>query len=233
LKAQPGGVTPTTAHRSTISPEQAALGKSVYEDNCASCHQSDGSGQKANIPALAGNKALASQQPNDVIMAVLYGFPPQGTWGPMASFAKTLNDDQIAAVANYVRTAWGNGGEPNALAWSVGNWREQMTPAEQNPNAALICPNLAPDVLRPALRADPHALLQAATDQGKLNSVVSGYTKARPGSSTAEVIEALSTAYCRAVVKSPASRVTNEARIAEFSQRVAITLAKNTAKASP
>lgn len=218
LKDQATGATPLAASKSYL-PGLAA-GKLVYENNCTGCHQSNGKGINATVPSLAGNDAVQAAEPYNVIMALLEGFKPQGDWGAMASFADTLNDDQIADVANYVRTAWGNTAPPNATPWSVGNWRKNATVQATGP-AAMLCPDLAHDVIAPALNNPPAALRQAAGDDAKMSSLVSSYRAARPGASKAEVIEALSTAYCRTVTTQQISQARMGADIADFAQRVA------------
>jgi len=225
LKDQPA-TSPLAPSRANISTAQLADGKAVYEDQCASCHGSDGKGQKGNIPALAGNTAVAAKEPWNVIMAVLYGFKPQGSWGAMGAFGGALSDDQIADVTNYVRTAWGNDAEPNAVPWAVGNWRQRDFGTAAAPNGELVCPNLAPDVIGPALRIGSKTLIEAAGNRQKLDAVVADYTHARPRSSTAEVIEALSSAYCRAVSATPLPEANTGAKIAEFSQQVAVALSQ-------
>jgi Cytochrome C oxidase, cbb3-type, subunit III len=192
----------------------------VYENNCASCHQGNGKGINSTVPALAGNDSVLATEPYNVIMAILEGFQPQGNWGAMASFANTLNDDQISDVANYVRTAFGNNAPPNATPWSVGNWRKNAEVQATGP-AAMLCPNLAQDVIAPALKNPPDALRQAAGDNAKMSSLVSSYRVARPSASKAEVIEALSTAYCRSVTTDKISQARMGADIADFAQRVA------------
>jgi len=76
-------------------------GKALYEKNCASCHQIDGSGMPPTFPALAGNEKLADT--NYVIDIVLHGKP--GT--AMPPFGQ-LSDEEIAAILTYIRTSWGN-----------------------------------------------------------------------------------------------------------------------------
>ncbi len=63
---------------------------------------------------------------------------------------------------------------------------------------ALDCPTVDDAVLKPALTADAKALRQAARDRTQLEALVGAYERQRPQSSSAEVIEAMSTAYCRA-----------------------------------
>jgi mono/diheme cytochrome c family protein len=215
--AQP--VKPTKAYLPGI-----AAGKLVYENNCSSCHQSNGKGIPSTVPALAGNDSVTAGEPYNVIMAMLEGFAPQGSWGAMGSFAKTLSDDQIADVANYVRTAWGNNAPANATPWSVGNWRKNATTAAVG-SSAMLCPNLADDVIAPALQDTPDALKQAASDHSKMSALVGKYRASRPGSSKAQVIEALSTAYCRAVTTEHISEARMSGQIADFAQAVAVALA--------
>ena len=223
LKDQQSGAQGQAPVKAKLSPDSIASGRKLYEDNCSSCHQSNGKGIAASAPALAGNSAVTAREPYNVIMAMLEGFPPQGSWGAMGSFAKTLNDDQIADVTNYVRTAWGNDGIPNATPWSIGNWRKNAS-APANESDALLCPSLAQDVMQPALAAGPDAVKQAASDRGKMNKLVSGYLAARPKSSTAQVIEALSTEYCRAVSADHISQARFSAQIADFAQQVAVSV---------
>jgi mono/diheme cytochrome c family protein len=218
LKDQSSGATPLQASKSYLPGLQA--GKLVYENNCASCHQSNGKGINSTVPALAGNDSVEATEPYNVIMAILEGFQPQGTWGAMGSFAATLTDDQISDVANYVRTAWGNNAPPNATPWSVGNWRKNAAVQATGP-AAMLCPDLAQNVIAPALKNPPDALRQAARDNSKMSTLVSSYRMARPGASKAEVIEALSTAYCRTVTTDKISQARMGADIADFAQRVA------------
>lgn len=45
---------------------------------------------------------------------------------PMPPFAGQLNDQDIADIANYVRTSWGNAAQPNATAAAVAKLRATM-----------------------------------------------------------------------------------------------------------
>ncbi len=77
-------------------------GEQVYKAICQACHMADAKGGSgaATIPALAGNPNLAvAAYP---VMMVVNGR------GAMPSFRDTLKPEQIANVANYVRTHFGN-----------------------------------------------------------------------------------------------------------------------------
>jgi cytochrome c oxidase subunit 2 len=85
-------------------PDLVARGEKVYAANCVACHQAQGQGTPAlKAPALAGNKFVMGAH-NGPVDTVLNGRP--GT--AMQSFAKQLNDTEIAAVITYARNSFGN-----------------------------------------------------------------------------------------------------------------------------
>jgi mono/diheme cytochrome c family protein len=206
-----------------------AAGKAVYDEQCASCHQATGTGARRIVPALAGDPGVTAREPVNVISAVLEGFDPQGSWGAMPSYAGVLDDEQIAAVANYVRNSWGNRGERAATAWSVAALRATAQTPPGGTRAALQCPLLAFDVMQPALRPGAPALAASARDPALLARLVREYQAARPAASAAQVIEALSAAYCRVLTAGPSTSATQTARataranaaLPEYSQQVA------------
>jgi mono/diheme cytochrome c family protein len=88
-------------------------GAEVYAQICQGCHMPDGKGAvgAARYPALAGDGSLASTQ--FMAMTLLEGrrnMPAFGGNGDVGLFfsVPTLNDEQIAAVINYVRSSFGN-----------------------------------------------------------------------------------------------------------------------------
>ena len=220
LKDQPKGATSPKAEPVKFARVEA--GRRVYEEHCSSCHRSDGKGSRKTVPALAGNDAVTAAEPYDVIMALLEGFPPQGTWGAMASFAGSLSDEEISDVANYVRTAWGNNAMPNATPWMVDDWHKNATPT--NESHALLCPNLPVAQIRPALALGDQNLKAASTDHGEMSRLVRRYRAAMPGASAGVVIQALSTAYCRAIANDRISKMRMDTQIVDFAQRAAITV---------
>jgi mono/diheme cytochrome c family protein len=100
---------------------QKALGAKVYEDRCAGCHGTNGEGARGAVPALAGNRAVTLASPDNLLKLVLGGaFAPATAGNPqpygMPPFATLLSDEQIAAVASFVRSSWGHRASPvNAL----------------------------------------------------------------------------------------------------------------------
>lgn len=88
---------------------QTVDGKTVFAKNCAACHQAGGTGIAGAFPALKGN-AFVQGEADAVIATVLKGR------AGMPTFATSLDDDKLAAVLSYVRTAWGNHGAPISAA---------------------------------------------------------------------------------------------------------------------
>jgi mono/diheme cytochrome c family protein len=78
-------------------------GESIYRSVCAACHMPDGTGAvgAGTYPALAKNKKL--EVAGYPVFLVMNGR------NAMPSFARRLDDEQIAAVVNYIRTHLGNG----------------------------------------------------------------------------------------------------------------------------
>ena len=208
----------------TTTDENLREGKLLYQRHCVRCHGASGQASKTT---LAGNPAASGRSPYAISLALLEGVRPHGNAGGMASLAQSLDDQQIADITNYVRTAWGNHGEPNATPWTVGSWRLLLQPAANGQPAALACPTIDESVLRPALTVDPKVLRQAARDRSQLEGLVTGYERQRPKSSSAEIIEALSTAYCRAITAAGASPALGTAQVADYAQQVALTLASH------
>jgi mono/diheme cytochrome c family protein len=92
-------------------------GASVYIDNCAACHRTDGHGYTKVFPALAGNPVLQSQDPTSLIHIVLKGGTlPATHTAPstftMPGFAWRLSDQEVADVVSFIATSWGNKGGP-------------------------------------------------------------------------------------------------------------------------
>jgi mono/diheme cytochrome c family protein len=100
-----------------------AAGATLYLDHCAGCHQAGGRGMPGVFPPLAGNGVVVASDPADILKVVLNGVPAQGKYVPMPPFSSQLNDQQIADLANYVRSSWGNAAPPNTSAAMVAKLR--------------------------------------------------------------------------------------------------------------
>lgn len=105
-----------------------ALGKEVYTNNCAACHQANGQGLPSTFPPLAGDPVVNAADPTDHIKIVLDGLRGKAINGtaygsPMPAWKTILSDEQIAAVINHERASWGNHA-PAVTAKDVAKLRE-------------------------------------------------------------------------------------------------------------
>ncbi len=109
-----------------LTPEANAHAVKLYASHCAACHQKTGEGMKGKVPPLAGNPAVEATDPYNVLSVVLEGVPARNGYFAMPSFAAMLTDQDIADLANYVRTTWGNKSVPDATPSMVASWRTQV-----------------------------------------------------------------------------------------------------------
>jgi nitrite reductase (NO-forming) len=91
--------------------ERLELGKEIFVQNCAACHQLSGQGVEGVFPPLAGSDYLKNR-PDKGVNIVLHGLQEtirvKGKVfnGQMPILG--LNEDQVASVLTYVRNTWGN-----------------------------------------------------------------------------------------------------------------------------
>lgn len=93
-------------------------GKAIYskEGYCITCHQADGNGLPASgFPPLSGTEWVTGSEER-LVKIILKGMMGPITVKeknyeglvPMTPFAGLLNDEEVAAVATYIRNAFGN-----------------------------------------------------------------------------------------------------------------------------
>jgi mono/diheme cytochrome c family protein len=112
LKDQPGG----DDSKDNGSPPDAGvmkMGGAIYADECAACHTANGRGIEGLFPTLSGSPSVQSVDPTSILRVVLRGARGAATdlaptAAAMPSFGWLLTDEQVAAVATFVRNAWGN-----------------------------------------------------------------------------------------------------------------------------
>jgi mono/diheme cytochrome c family protein len=107
-----------------------AAGEAIYFDNCSACHVSNGSGVPRFFAPLAGSGKVNNRDPTTVIRIILEGarsVPTKGRPSPlsMPAFDWKLSDDQIATVATYIRSSWGNRGS-SVSGRQVAELRERL-----------------------------------------------------------------------------------------------------------
>ena len=110
-------------------------GEVAYTVRCGDCHLPTGLGSPKTpdadptkvSPPLVGNVIVQAHDPASLINVILYGaheaHPGDQAWPKMPGFEQDfglgMDDDQVAALATYVRNSWGNKGEavdPKAVA---------------------------------------------------------------------------------------------------------------------
>ena len=96
-------------------------GAAIFGDLCSACHAQRGSGVPYMIPDLAASPAVAARDSDGVVHVLLYGGQSAATQaeptGPaMPSYSDFLTDEQLAAVATYVRNSWGHGAKPTLVS---------------------------------------------------------------------------------------------------------------------
>jgi mono/diheme cytochrome c family protein len=97
------------------------LGAGLYLNQCSACHGLDGKGRGDLLPPLAGNTSALERDPSSLIDIVLNGAGRIVVNGipdsyRMTPFRVLLSDQDIADVATFVRSSWGNNGPPVTAA---------------------------------------------------------------------------------------------------------------------
>jgi cytochrome c oxidase subunit 2 len=87
--------------------ELVKRGEQVYAKNCIACHQATGKGAPPAFPPLDGSRVVLGPKDGQ-IATLLNGVVKNGTPTAMVSFAKQLNDVELAAVITYTRNNWSN-----------------------------------------------------------------------------------------------------------------------------
>jgi mono/diheme cytochrome c family protein len=118
----PSTFAPNPATITTILDGQATSeGAHIYMDSCAACHQLNGEGYDHAFPRLAGNATVLAPSPDSLLSAIIAGARlPSTANAPsalaMPAFGWRYSDAKIAALATFVRTAWGNHAPPVTAA---------------------------------------------------------------------------------------------------------------------
>ncbi|HEY2816007.1 MAG TPA: cytochrome c oxidase subunit II [Casimicrobiaceae bacterium] len=87
-----------------------ARGHTIFDSNCAACHQTTGAGNPAlGAPALVGDKVVLG--PKEHQIDVVLNGQNNGKMPPW----KHLSDVDIASVISYTRNSWGNKADQNVV----------------------------------------------------------------------------------------------------------------------
>lgn len=90
-----------------------ALGERLYLDNCGACHFVTGHGGATVFPRLDGASIVNAENPTGLIATILGGAATPSTDRapsvlPMPGFAYRLSDEEVAALASFLRSGWSN-----------------------------------------------------------------------------------------------------------------------------
>ncbi|MDR2299615.1 MAG: cytochrome c [Comamonas sp.] len=96
----------------SASPDMP-LGARLYLDNCAACHFVTGKGSPEIFPELQGNAMVLGEDARPLVSVILNGTSsPATSRRPMhlvmQGYNDRLDDEEIAALASFVRSGWGN-----------------------------------------------------------------------------------------------------------------------------
>jgi mono/diheme cytochrome c family protein len=119
LDQGPGGPAVASAgSQAEPLPSAADLGKKLYEQNCANCHQKSGIGQPGSYPPLAGSEwVLGSKERLSAIMLAGVAGPitvKGGQYGTqvMPGWSTNFTPEKLADIMTYLRSSWGNTAGP-------------------------------------------------------------------------------------------------------------------------
>lgn len=117
VKDVDGGPNPPPPPEHEKSDPKTMAGAAIFADSCSACHGADGNGVPNMFPPLEHNANVQQSDPTTVIRVILEGAKTvqtdqRPTTSAMPAYNWKLKDDEIAAVATYVRNAWGNRAPP-------------------------------------------------------------------------------------------------------------------------
>jgi mono/diheme cytochrome c family protein len=101
--------------------EQPRTGQQIYASTCAACHQPGGEGNGETYPPLAGSEWVTGPE-HRLALVILHGLTGeievqgQSYSGVMPPWGAMLKDEEVAALATYLRSSWGNKAAPVTAA---------------------------------------------------------------------------------------------------------------------
>ena len=113
-----------TVKASAAKPAAASAavdGSKMFSTTCAACHQLSGEGLEERYPPLVASEWVLGSDAR-LVRIILQGLmgpvdvAGQSFDGAMPAWGGVLKDPEIAAVATYVRSAWGNKAAPITAA---------------------------------------------------------------------------------------------------------------------
>lgn len=139
-----GAVTSGDATTKQLTAAKLAVdsGARIYMDNCAACHFVDAKGAPPAFPPLAGNTLVNADNPFGMLHVILAGArlpstPKQEADMAMPNFDWRLSDDEVAKLATFIRSSWGNAA-PAVTAAEVAKVRERVVKENREPSSGPV-----------------------------------------------------------------------------------------------
>jgi mono/diheme cytochrome c family protein len=107
-----------TSDTQSLSESERTEGETQYTIHCGTCHLPTGLGSTPGTdlgPPLVGNPVVQAASPATLINVMLNTSEvltpaPAAGWKNMEGVGDKIDDEQAAAIANYLRSSWGNRG---------------------------------------------------------------------------------------------------------------------------
>lgn len=85
-------------------------GKSLYSNNCQSCHQANGEGLKGAFPPLKGSPIVLGKDLELYVTIIMKGYDARPEYAVMNAVGtdNNLSPEEVTAIINHEKTSWGN-----------------------------------------------------------------------------------------------------------------------------
>jgi len=86
---------------------EPSTGKAIYEQNCAGCHGSDGSGRMRGIPDFTRANGVLSKSESELVQNTINGVSGGGRFGmPAKGGNPNLSERDIKNVVRYMKATF-------------------------------------------------------------------------------------------------------------------------------
>lgn len=196
-------------------------GEQLFVTNCANCHRLSGEGMAGVAPTLDDNESITTPEPNNPIMAMLNGLPPDQAWGGMPSYINILNNTEIAEITNYVRTAWSNDAPINATPEMVEALRRESRDVPTWDPWDAMCANLPRSQVDEQFVETVGKISGDGFTDAEVDELVRTYAERFPDVDAGTALIAIGTGYCRHLAQGDLDRDDALLRIGELNSRLA------------